>query len=50
MVTRHKFESITIRMRWIDFVRIKKVYPEFPNETAQSYFRRLAMWLKEQKK
>ena len=50
MVTRYNFQSITLRMRWIDFVRIKHVFPQFDNEPAWLYFRRLALWLKEKKK
>lgn len=49
MVKRNGFETQTVRMRWIDYARIRAVYPPLENETAFNYFRRLALWLKENK-
>ena len=40
------FKSITVRMRWIDYVRMKAVFPAYEDESAFSYFRRMALFLK----
>lgn len=46
----YQFEQKTVRMRWIDFVRIQKVFPPLPKESASNYFTRLALYMKENQK
>lgn len=46
---RYKFAMVTAKFRWVDFVRIKYIFPAEKGESAASYFRRLALWLKNSK-
>jgi hypothetical protein len=38
-------KTIIIRVRWADWVGIKKVFPSYRGETAQAYFYRLSQEL-----
>lgn len=42
---KYKFKQMVVRMRWIDYARIKHTFPPFKNESAADYFRRLALWI-----
>ena len=42
---RYNFKQVVIRFRWVDYQRIRAVFPAQREETAVSYFRRLALWL-----
>ena len=45
MKNEYKFEQKIIRMRWVDYQRIRAVFPAMRAETMQSYFRRFALWI-----
>jgi hypothetical protein len=47
---RYKFEMVIPMMRWVDFQRIRHIFPGVRGESMPHYFRRLALWLKEQEK
>ena len=43
---RYKYLMVKVIFRWVDYERIKAVFPAQRDESASSYFQRLAMWLK----
>ena len=41
----YKFQRVRLNIRWVDYQRIRAVFPAMREESAQSYFRRLALWI-----
>ena len=40
--TRYKFDMVKVQFRWVDYEKIRAIFPAFKGESAQAYFRRLA--------
>lgn len=38
-------ETFTVRMRWKDYQRLRKIFPAYRKETTANYFNRLRLWL-----
>ena len=43
---RYNFLMVKLLIRWVDYERIRSVFPSERGESAASYFRRLGLWLK----
>lgn len=39
---RYKFQMVRIVARWVDWCRIREVFPAFKDESAKDYIKRLA--------
>jgi len=42
---KYKFERVCLNIRWVDYQRIRAVFPPLREESAQAYFRRFALWV-----
>lgn len=49
-MTPYKFARVRLNIRWVDYMRLRHIFPAVRGESVASYFTRLAMWLKEQQK
>ena len=38
----YKYLQVQVRFRWVDYEKIRSVFPAFKDESAASYFKRLA--------
>ncbi len=41
----YKFEQVKFRIRWVDYMKLRNIFPTEKGESAASYFKRLAKWL-----
>ena len=41
----YKFERVRLNIRWVDYKRIRSVFPAYKNESVADYFRRFALWV-----
>ena len=39
---RYAFDMVKVQMRWVDYAKIRAVFPAFKGESARAYFQRLA--------
>lgn len=42
---RYKFLMCRLQIRWVDYIRLKNIFPQTSHESASSYFRRLSLFL-----
>ena len=45
MKNEYKYQRIRLNIRWVDYQRIRAVFPAMREESAMSYFRRFALWV-----
>ena len=45
MKNEYKFERVRLNIRWVDYQRIRAVFPAYKGESVMSYFRRFALWI-----
>lgn len=41
----YKFIRVRLNIRWVDYCRIRAVFPALKGESVCDYFRRFALWL-----
>ena len=45
MENEYKFQRVRLNIRWVDYQRIRHVFPAMKGESVMSYFRRFALWV-----
>ena len=46
---RYRYLMVKLTIRWVDYERLRDIFPAQRDESASSYFTRLAFFLKEYK-
>ena len=45
---KYKFDRVQLRIRWVDYEKIRHIFPPMENESCANYFMRFAIWLQEE--
>jgi hypothetical protein len=47
---RYNYLMVKVQFRWVDWERLRDIFPADRGESASDYFQRMAKWLQEKKR